>query len=194
MSGWVTRPLRRPSVAQRAVQGASISGHIIWVLGLFGLVGLLSALVWVWLWTPAEGLVIDGQLVLLGDGPRQAFDGTGWYLVIGAVVGLVSGLVVGILARSNELVTLCLVVVGAVGAALVMRWVGHGLGPPDPTPIAARSEDYTTLPVDLALPGLTPTLALPIGALAGFLIALVLCPTRRGIVHASGGPVGTMPR
>lgn len=176
------------------MRGESVRGHIVWVLGLFLLMGLAPAFIWAGLWTPAEGLVVDGQLVLLGDGPRQAFDATGWYLVIGVVVGLISGLVVGTLSRSNELVTLCLVVVGAVGAALVMRWVGHALGPPDPTPIAARSEDYTSLPVDLALPGSIPTLALPIGALAGLLTALVLSPTRRGRPSENGTPVGTMPR
>lgn len=184
----------RRATLHRWVSGESVTGHILWVLGLFVAVGLCSAFVWVWLWTPAQGLVLDGQLVLLGDGPRQAFDSTGWFLLIGSVAGLVTGGCVAMLARNNELVTLVSLVTGSIAAALLMRWVGYLLGPADPAPIAARSVDYTSLPVALDLPGAIATLALPIGALAGFLIAVVLSPTRRRSRSGSDDSVGMMPR
>lgn len=161
------------------MRGQWVLGHVVWVLGLFLLTGLIASLVWVWLWTPAEGLVLDGRLVLLGDAPRHAFDGTGWFLIVSAAAGLIVGAVLGMLARHNELITLFALVVGALGAAVMMRWVGSGLGPPDPTPIAARSVDYTGMPVALELSGVIAMVALPISALAGFLTALVVVPPRR---------------
>lgn len=178
----------------QAVRGESVGGHAVWLLALCLAAAIVSAALWVWLWTPPEGTVLNGKIVLLGDGPRRAFDSTGWFVLLGCLAGATTGLVAGLLTRRNEVLTLVGLLLAAILAAYVMRWLGHTWGPPDPGPIAAASEDLTGLPLALEAPGIVPILALPIGALAGLFTALVLWPHRTPVDATRAQSVATIPQ
>ena len=67
-------------------------------------------------------------------------------------------------------------------AAWLMSTVGHRLGPADPVAAAAAAEDFTRIPQDLRVSGLSPFLALPFGSilgLAGGFVLLTLFPRLR---------------
>lgn len=179
-----------------ALRGEHGLGHAAWVVGLFLAGGVLGGLAWEAWWRPPVGVVADGRLVMFGDAARLTFDGTARFVVVGALLGLGLGLLVGVLARGRERLTLVLVVLGAAVATAAMAWVGGIAGPPDPDPVAARSEDLTELPAALRVRGLAAYAALPAGALAGLLAALVLVrdrPDRSGLKSAEVGSLDPGP-
>jgi hypothetical protein len=181
-----------PGRLTRALQGADAGGHAAWVVGLFALGGALGGLLWEAWWRPPVGLVADGRVVLVGDAARAAFDGTAQFVVVATVLGLLLGGLVGLLARGRERVTVVLVVLGAVLATAVMVWIGQAVGPPDPAPVAARSEDLTEVATQLRVRGLAAYTALPAGALVGLLAALVLAPGTGGIAGLKSAEVGSL--
>ena len=61
--------------------------------------------------------------------PDEEFRGTGLYMLIAGVAGLVLGLLFSFLLEHDEVATLAAVVAGGVVAGLLMAWVGHLLGP-----------------------------------------------------------------
>lgn len=159
------------------------------VLLAFAVAGALAGVVWVWVWTPPSGVVIDGRWVHDPVGLSQDFAGTGWYVVVAAVAGLLTALAVSWWSR-HELVTLGATVLGAVLAGWVMFQVGHALGPEDPQVLAQGRVDLTALPGELEVagaedgpplprPGSSAFVAFPAGALAA-LAAVFLTTDRRG--------------
>ena len=142
------------------------------IVAIFAVVGVLAGLVWEWLWTPAMGGVLDHNW-----GPQDAialseqFGGTGWYVVVGTVAGLVTGALVALFLDRVPLLTLAAVVVGSVLAAWLMYVVGIAVGPPDPEVLAKTAADGTLIPEQLQVSGTSPWIALPGGALVG--LALV---------------------
>jgi uncharacterized membrane protein YeaQ/YmgE (transglycosylase-associated protein family) len=170
----------RPGWVAPAVQGAI-------VVALFAGTGLLAGWVWWKLWSPApEGAVFDKQWYPREtEGLLAEFAGTGWYVVVALVAGLVLGLVAGLLLDRDEIVTLVAVIIGSALAAWLMMRVGFHFGPPDPQAIAETAKNGTELPGRLDLSGAvnlpqhrfddevrSPMLAFPIGGLAGLAIAL----------------------
>lgn len=127
----------------------AVVGRVAVVLATFAVVGALAGVVWEWLWTPPLGIVYHGQWILEPAGPDYAFSGTGWYVVVALVAGLLTALVLGWVLVSGELTTLLAAVVGSVLAGWLMFTVGHTLGPPDPRPRAAAMDDLERLPSDL---------------------------------------------
>ena len=89
------------------------------VLLAFAVAGAVAGVVWVWVWTPPSGVVLDGRWVHDPVGLSQDFAGTGWYVVVAAVAGLLTALAVSCWSR-RELVTLGATVLGAVLACWVM--------------------------------------------------------------------------
>ncbi len=179
-SGWAAAPLAQGGI----------------ILALFAGTGVLGGWVWWKLWAPApEGAVFDQQWYPQAtEGLMAEFAGTGWYVVVAIVGGLVLGLLAGLLLDRDEIVTLVAVVVGSVLAAWLMMKVGLHFGPPDPQQIAETAKNGTELPGQLDLAGSvnlpqqrfddevrSPMLAFPIGALAGLAIALfgISKPQRR---------------
>jgi uncharacterized membrane protein YeaQ/YmgE (transglycosylase-associated protein family) len=145
------------------------------ILVLFALVGVLAGWVWWKLWSPApSGVVFEGKWYPrpATEGLTAEFAGTGWYVVVAVVAGLVLGLLAGLLLDRDELVTLAAVAIGSALAAWLMHRVGVHFSPPDPDPIAAGAKDGTELPGRLVLAGRSPLLAFPVGALSGLAIAL----------------------
>jgi hypothetical protein len=172
------------------------------VLGVFAVVGAIAGVVWEWLWTPPLGIVYRGEWILEPSGPDYEFSGTGWYVVIALVAGLLTAVALGWLLAGAELTTLAAAVVGSVLAGWLMFTVGHGLGPPDPRPLAAAMDDLERLPSDLRVAGedpdpaqaswsltATPFLAFPVGTVVG--LTLVWFTTRGRRVRAvEPGPAG----
>jgi len=143
-------------------------------------VGALAGVVWDWVWTPTRGVVVNHEWNA-GDalGLQHEFSATGWYVVIGALAGLVAGIVVAALFDRAPLLTLASVVVGSALAAWLMLVVGTALGPADPAGIARTADDGTRLPQQLEITGASPWIALPVGALIGLIAVFVGLSTRR---------------
>ncbi len=165
------------------------------ILALFIGAGLLAGWVWWKLWSPAPaGGVVDGKWYPQAtEGLMAEFAGTGWYVVVAVVGGLLLGLVAGLLLDRNEIVTLAAVVVGSALASWLMMRAGFHFSPPDPGPIAETAKNGTELPGHLILSGAlnlpgrwldddvrSPMLAFPIGSMAGLAIALFGISKRRG--------------
>jgi hypothetical protein len=144
------------------------------VVAALAAVGALAGVVWQWLWTPTVGVVVDHRWSA-GDaiGLQHEFSGTGWYVIVALVAGLVAGVTVALLADRVPLLTLAAVVVGSALAAWLMVVVGTALGPPDPDVAARTADDGTRLPMQLTVTGHSPWVALPSGALIGLLIVFI---------------------
>ena len=159
------------------------------VVAALAAVGALAGVVWQWLWTPTIGVVVDHRWTA-GDaiGLQHEFSGTGWYVVIGAAAGLVAGLAAALLVDRKPLLTLAAVAVGSVLGAWLMLIVGTTLGPPDHTTVARTADDGTRVPIELAVSGHSPYIALPAGALLGLSIVFIGLSPRRPEPHPETRP------
>ena len=89
------------TIDRRAVVQAAI------IEGVFCVVGVLAGVVWQWLWTPAMGGVLDHKWAPADAiALSQQFSGTGWYVVVGSVAGLVTGALVALFLDRAPLLTL----------------------------------------------------------------------------------------
>ena len=152
---------------------------------VLGLLGLVAAVVWDAVVTPAEYTKIAagpemGELQL-----GRQFGADAWFVLIGFGVGLAAGLVLAWWHVARPLVTSVAVLVGAVIAAAVMAQVGHLLGPPAPATVLATAKVGTraaeSLDVGvgrdaghLSLANLPVLLSWPVGGVLGTLLALLL--------------------
>ena len=143
------------------------------VVAGFVVTGVVAGIVWEWWWTPPTGVTVDGEWYLDPEGVQDDFSGTGVYVVVALVAGLLLGIVSALTARSHELATLVAVAVGSAAAAGIMALTGAALGPPDPRPLAQGREDRTEIASDLGVVGATPYAALPAGALTGLAVLFV---------------------
>ena len=134
--------------------------------------GVLAGVVWEWVWTAPNGVVVDHKWVAQDESNlRGQFSGTGWYVIVASVAGLVGGALVALFVDRLPLITLLGVVVGSVLGAWLMFRVGVALGPPDPTPLALTAKEGAHLPARLDVSRVSPLFALPAGALVS--VALV---------------------
>jgi len=148
-------------------------GRLLLVVTVFAVAGVLAGVLWEWIWTPTDGVVIDHELLLDGDGLRSDFSGTALYVMVAAFTGLLVSVVVCVLSDRYELVTLLGIALGSVLAAWLMLRVGHALGPPDPAPLARAAEDYTRIPDELHVAGTSPYTAFPGGAMVGLIVVFI---------------------
>ena len=137
------------------------------MLLLGALLGVACGFVWEWVWTPPTGVSQDGVWVLDAQGLPTAFSGTGLFVVVGAIAGLLLGVVAALGLARHELVTLGAVVAASAVATVAMWAVGTALGPPDPDLVARASDSADPIPGDLRVEGLGAFLALPAGAQLG---------------------------
>ena len=150
------------------------------VVAVFVLAGALAGWLWETLWTPPTGFASGGAFYLDGPGLRADFSGTGLFVLVGLGVGVMLGAGCAFI-RHDARVVFAAVLIGSVVAALACAWVGHWLGPADPVALAATLPDRTPMVADLHVVGDAPYLAWPVGAICGFLLALL----------RPGGPDGT---
>jgi hypothetical protein len=149
------------------------------VLLTFLVAGLLVGVLWEALWSPVQGVALGGEWVPAGEAAREAFSGTGLYVLLCAAAGAVTGLLAALVARGHEVMVLGAVVLGSTAAGVLAAQVGHRLGPPDPRVVAQGLEDYAEVTADLSVSGWTPYAAFPAAALASVVLVWLLTPDRR---------------
>jgi hypothetical protein len=164
-------------------------------IAAFAGAGALGGWLWYHLWTPPSGVVVDHQWFPdpAEAGLRADFPGTGWYVVVALVAGLLLGAACAYVLDRSELATLAAVAAGAALAAWLMLEVGMHLSPPDPDVLARTAEDGTELQGRLHVSRLPPKLSFPVGALLGLALVYLLTP-RRGVRNDPSGrePVGRL--
>ena len=142
------------------------------VLGVYLALGVVTGVLWWLLVEPAVFVVgPDGGLGMGEDQLSLQFRDEGWYAVVAGVAGLVSGAVVTWWRDRDPLLTVFLVLAGAVAAAAVMALVGGVLGPPDPASLTGLRPGET-VPAALRLDAVAAYLVWPILALVGALLVL----------------------
>jgi MFS family permease len=146
------------------------------VVAVHAAVGAAVGYGWFRLWDSPTGIAFEGEWFPSpsDQGYRSIVGATATYVLLGLAAGLVLGVLAALLARHSELVTLAAVVVGAVLAAWISYRLGSSLGPPDAAALAARSEDLTEIPGDLAIEGRSPFVAWPFGGLLGLAVTYLL--------------------
>lgn len=157
---------------------AGLLSDAAWVLGTFVVLGLVGAFVWWLLVDPAMFTKARSGGLTMGEaelGKRFATDG--WFVVIAAVLGLVSGSVLTWWRSRDFLATTVLLVVGSVVATGLMALVGRLLGPADPGRLVASAEVGDRLPMQLAVTADVAYLVWPIAVLVGALFVLWSPPT-----------------
>ncbi len=158
------------------------------IVASFAAAGAVAGVLWEWVWTPPSGLALEHKWVLDNDGLLHSFTGTGTYVVVASLVGIVGGALAGLFFDRSEILTLASVVVGGLLAGWVMQQVGGALGPPDPRPIAATAKDYTPIPANLEVSGRSAWVVFPGGALLGLIVVLLgLTGRRRSAVRSPAG-------
>lgn len=179
---------RRPASTTAALQAVA-------TLVLAALVGVVGGWLVERLWgPPTTGMVVNHQWyrgVISLDPPTVAqntdqavFSGTGWYVVVAVVGGLLIGAVAALFLARQELVTLAAVVVGTLAAGFVIYAVATSLAPPDPSVRAASAANGKVLSDTLHLGSRWIVLACPAGGLTS-LAAIFLTLRPRASHHAS---------
>ena len=172
---------------------AALQGLV--TVATFAAVGALCGLLWFHLWQVPPGVVSDGEWFTDETGLRGDFAGTGLYVAIAALAGLVLGALAAWFLDRAELVTLVAVAAGSVLAAYLMLRVGYHLSPPDPQVVARTAEDGARVDGALRVHQWPPRLAFPFGALVGLVAVYSLTGGRTPPgwtgAAASGTPDGT---
>ncbi|MCW2765628.1 MAG: hypothetical protein JWO11_1587 [Nocardioides sp.] len=159
---------RRPSL--RESRWLPVVIQVVVILVVFAVAGALSGWLWHHLWTPPKGVVANHNWYTDEQGLREDFSGTGLYVVIAVLVGLVVGGVASFFCDRAELATLVAVGVGAALAAWLMWKVGVHSSPVDPYEAAKTAKDGTKLSGDLHVSGKAPFAAFPVGALSALAV------------------------
>jgi hypothetical protein len=158
---------------------------VVLILVLLVAAGALAGLVWVWWWTPPTGTVVHHHWVQDERGLRGSFSGTGTYVTVAALAGILAGGLAAVLFDRIPLVTLVAVVAGSLVAGWLMYRVGLALSPDDPRRLAASAEDGTRLPARLVVSGMVPRRVLPAGALLGLVVVMLGLARHRAEPDAS---------
>jgi hypothetical protein len=129
------------------------------------------------------GTVFEGRWYVGGEEALgRVFDGTAWYVLVGAGGAVAGGVVATLFARRSPLVTLAAVVVGSALAAWLMLRVGLELSAADPETVAKTAADRTELPDRLTLEGgRSPYLAWPFCSLIALMVLNFLLSSRTEI-------------
>ncbi|WP_244927601.1 hypothetical protein [Nocardioides sp. W7] len=151
------------------------------ILALFTALGAVAGWVWFRVWDAPPGVVSDHTWYPDPYMPgRQAeFDAIALYVLVALAAGVLGGVVCALVLDHTEVVTVVALAVGSCLAAWVMARVGMSLGPTDPEVLAKTAADGTRLPGHLVVDGLSPYVALPVGALAAVLVVLLATLGRR---------------
>jgi hypothetical protein len=157
--------------------------EVVAVVALFATLGAGCGWLWFQVWDPPMGTVVGGRWYVGGEEALgRVFDGTAWYVVVGAGGAVVGGVVASVFARRAPVVTLAAVVVGSALAAWLMLRVGLELSAADPETLAKTAADRTELPGRLTLEGgRSPYLIWPICSLIALMVLDFLLSSRAEI-------------
>lgn len=158
-----------------------VLGQAAVIVVAFAVVGVLCGFLWEAAWNPAQGEVVKHVWYPFSwDRAQPAyFAGTGWYVVIGFLAGVVVGGLASWRLDRAELVTLAALVVGGLLAAYLIRVVGLHRGPGNPQHAARTEVDGTKLPSELKLSSWWLLSVVPGGALAALSVVYLTVPKRR---------------
>jgi hypothetical protein len=156
-------PTARPAWLGAVLQGLA-------VVAVFAGVGALCGLLWFRLWDVPHGVVAGHQWYTSETGLRADFSGTGLYVVIAVVAGLLLGALAAWRCDRSELVTLVAVVGGSILAGYLMLRVGYHRSAPDPHHLALVAKEGTKLDGALRVDSGPPKAAFPFGALLGLAV------------------------
>jgi hypothetical protein len=173
-----TRRERR--LARPLVEGAVI-------LGIFAAVGAACGWLWESRWTAPTGVAYQGKWYPDGSGTDRMFDGTGSFVVIATLTGLLLGLICAWLFTASEIGTVVAVLAGGALAAWIMHTVGLHLAPADPATRAKDAADFTKIGGTLLTYGDSYRVAFPGGALLGPALVFLCFPANRR-VHPADRP------
>lgn len=149
-----------------------------WVLGTYTVLGLAGAVLWWLLVDPALFTKAGSGGLGMGEGQLgKRFAADGWFVVIAAVLGLLSGSVLTWWRSRDFLLTTVLLVVGSGVATALMLIVGRALGPADPQSLAREASVGARLPMQLEVHAPVAYLVWPIAVLVGALFVLWSPPT-----------------
>lgn len=140
---------------------------LVWVaVMVVAIVG--GAAAWVQFSDPAEWQVFGGRLVMDEQSAGAEIGVTATFVVVGLIAGLVIGLVLQAVFKSDWTGTVVFGIT-AVIAGLAAWQLGMWWGPDDPSTVSGLTEG-DTVPDQLAVEGIAPFFAWPIGAMAGILV------------------------
>lgn len=156
-----------PAAAPRRLLTHPVARDLAVVLVWFVALGVLAALIW-WQVTPLAHYTRTATNAEMGEeqlGQQVAADG--WYLVIGAVCGLLSGVALLSLRWRDPLLMVAAVTVGSLLGAWLMLRVGLWLGPADPKSVLPHAAVGTKVPLQLKPGASSVVYVWPITALLG---------------------------
>ncbi|MGN6575122.1 MAG: hypothetical protein ACTHKG_05500 [Nocardioides sp.] len=146
---------------------------VLWVLGTYVVLGVLGAVVWWLLVDPAVFTKQPGGGLGMGEVQlAKRFATDGWYVVVAAVLGVLSGSLLTWWRSRDFLLTAVLLLVGSGVAAGLMSLLGRWIGPADPGAVAGTVAVGAKVPTQLALSATAGYLVWPIAVLAGALFVL----------------------
>lgn len=161
-------------------KGHSLLADAAVILGAFAVAGVVAGLLWPQLVAPVEVVRTEFGLSTAEVYLAQRFDNDGWFIALGAALGLILGVLLTAWRRTDEVRTLFLVVAGAAIASWLAGSVGRAAGPEDPSVALADAAVGTTAQAAVVVDAGGAWFAWPIAALLG--TCLVLWGTR----HRSG--------
>ena len=153
--------------------GAAAGRDVLVVLGTLVALGVVCGLLWWLLVDPAEFTKTARGGAMAENDLGKSFNADAWFVVIGAVAGLVAGLVLGAWRSRDPLLTSGLLLVGSGLAAGVMLLVGHLLGPGSTEAALRAAAAGDKVPEQLGVDTPLVWLGWPVGVLAGVLFVLL---------------------
>jgi hypothetical protein len=138
--------------------------------------GAVMALVWWWVAPTEEWTVVDGGLLPADLGFNDWFAADGWFLVLGAVAGVLLTLISWYRGRRNPVALVAGVVAGAGLLAATAWTLGGVLGPPDPESVVKTADLGTRIDGSLGLRAVGVLCAPALTALT--LLALLVASAR----------------
>lgn len=154
------------------------------ILGIFAVVGVACGWLWESRWTAPTGVVYHGKWYPDGSGTDRMFDGTGSFVVIATLAGLLLGLICAWLFTASEIVTVVAVLAGGAVAAWLMHTVGLHLAPADPVSRAKDAADLTRIGGTLQTFGDSYRVAFPGAAMLGPTLVFLCFSARRRVQPA----------
>jgi hypothetical protein len=161
----------------------SAGRDVLLVLGLFLIAGVLGGVLWAQVVSPADFTKLASGGSMGEDELGRQFGSDGWFVVIGAVAGIVLGLALTAWRTRDPLLTVVLLVLGGGLAAAAAATVGHLLGPGSTSQalaaakvggkVAERLDVGTGAHTGLGWDTLPFYLSWPVGALVGAVVVLL---------------------